>query len=138
LYLSFGLVVALSWSNEALAAALPHALTNRIYPIDKSDLDPLRLMHFLALAVVVSSLPQAWWRSEGRVAKALIRCGENSLDVYCYGVLLCLLAQGMLLKVSSGIEMQMFVSLTAMALLIAFGTVSTLVSIGSSNRARLL
>ena len=42
IYLVFGLVVALSWSIKPLEAAIPPLLAKLIYPIDKSDLDPLQ------------------------------------------------------------------------------------------------
>jgi hypothetical protein len=42
IYLVFGLVVALSWSIKPLEAAIPPLLVKLIYPIDKSDLDPLQ------------------------------------------------------------------------------------------------
>jgi hypothetical protein len=53
--LLFALVVALSWSIKPLDAAIPQALAKLIYPIDKSDLDPLRLLHFLASAILVAN-----------------------------------------------------------------------------------
>src|SRR5467141_1656051 len=47
LYLAFSLAVALSWQFKALEGFLPDALSKLIYPIDKSNLAPLRLLHFL-------------------------------------------------------------------------------------------
>jgi hypothetical protein len=46
LYFLFALVVALSWSVRPLEAVIPQVLAKVIYPIDKSDLDLLRLLHF--------------------------------------------------------------------------------------------
>jgi hypothetical protein len=61
LYLVFSLTVALSWQVKAFEGFLPQMLSKVIYPIDKSNLDPLRLLHFLALALVVARLtPQNW------------------------------------------------------------------------------
>ena len=53
LYLVFSLIIALSWSIKPLEALVPQALLTLFYPMDKSNLDPLRLLHFLALAVLV-------------------------------------------------------------------------------------
>ena len=47
-YLLASLVVALSWEVKSLEAVMPKFVADRIYPIDKSNLDVLRLMHFLA------------------------------------------------------------------------------------------
>jgi hypothetical protein len=62
LYLAFGLAVALSWQLKALEGMMPDWLSALIYPIDKSHLSSLRLLHFLALAIVVSRLtPPDWY-----------------------------------------------------------------------------
>jgi hypothetical protein len=50
LYLAFSLVVTLSWQIKALEGFMPDAVSKLIYPIYKSHLAPLRLLHFLALA----------------------------------------------------------------------------------------
>lgn len=63
LYLMFSLAVALSWQIEALQLMMPDWLSALTYPIDKSHLSPLRLLHFLALAVVVSRLTPPDWMS---------------------------------------------------------------------------
>jgi len=89
LYLVFGLIVALSWQIGALKGLIPDALSKLIYPIDKGHLSPLRLVHFLALAVVVSQvMPRDWSGLTKPWFTAMIRCGENSLLIYCFGVLL--------------------------------------------------
>src|SRR5262249_19585673 len=49
LYLVFSLIIALSWIIKPPA---PGTLTNLLFPLDKSNLSPLRLLHFLALAIV--------------------------------------------------------------------------------------
>jgi hypothetical protein len=41
-----------SWEIAPLAAAIPGSIERLIYPIDKPNLDPLRLLHFLAIAIV--------------------------------------------------------------------------------------
>jgi hypothetical protein len=89
LYLAFGLVVALSWQIKALEGFIPEAVSKLIYPIYKSHLAPVRLVHFLALAVVVARLmPRDWPGLRQPLITGLIRCGENSLAMYCFGVLL--------------------------------------------------
>jgi len=50
----FSFVVVLSWRVEAVEWFFPEALASLFYPIDKSNLAPLRLLHFLSLAVVAS------------------------------------------------------------------------------------
>src|SRR5205807_5411263 len=52
LYLVVSLIIALSWRIKPLEALVPQGLIKLVYPMDKSNLDPLRLLHFLALAVL--------------------------------------------------------------------------------------
>ena len=48
--------MTLSWQVKAIEGLLPATLSKLIYPIDKSNLDALRLLHFLALALAVVRL----------------------------------------------------------------------------------
>ncbi|HLZ01161.1 MAG TPA: OpgC domain-containing protein [Bradyrhizobium sp.] len=138
-YLLFSLVVALSWSIKPLEALIPPLLAKLIYPIDKSGLDPLRLLHFVALAVVLSRFLRPDWRGlTAPVLRSAVRCGENSLEVYCVGVLLSLAGHMLLVKVSSGIAMQLIVSASGILFLVAFATVLTWIGIRSRQHPKLL
>ena len=58
-------------------------------PIDKSSLDPLRIVSLLALALVVSRvLPPRGVLHRYLPAQLVIWCGQNSLQVFCFGALL--------------------------------------------------
>src|SRR5437762_1877593 len=60
LYLLFSLVIALSWRIKPLEALIPQTLA-KLHQLDKSNLDPLRLLNFLALAVVAAwFVPRNW------------------------------------------------------------------------------
>jgi len=52
IYLLFSLFITLGWHFHSLEAYVPAAIVRMIYPIDKGDLDILRLVHFLALALL--------------------------------------------------------------------------------------
>jgi uncharacterized membrane protein YccC len=56
---------------------------------------------------------------------AMIRCGENSLAIYCLGVLLSFMGFVILSQFSSTIAMQVFVSIAGIALMIAIATLMT-------------
>jgi hypothetical protein len=139
IYLVFGLVVALSWSIKPLEAAIPPLLAKLIYPIDKSDLDPLRLLHFLAIAVLVARfVPLNWPGLATSVLRGAIRCGENSLEIYCLGVLLSLGGRMVLVEFSSGVTMQIAVSVGGVMVMIATATLLTWVRIASRQQPKLL
>jgi hypothetical protein len=112
LYLAFSLIITLSWSIKSLEPLVPQTLTNLLFPVDKSNLSPLRLLHFLALAILAASfVPHTWRGLMTPVMRGAMRCGENSLPIYCLGVLLALASHVTLLDISDGLAMQIVLSL---------------------------
>lgn len=92
-YLAFSCLWALSWRWPALHdAVVPLWLGELVYPISKTDLSPWRLLHFLALTVVVAAWlkPGAWLARPA--AAHLRRMGRFSLEVFCLTVILAPLA----------------------------------------------
>jgi len=107
LYLPFSLVIALSWRFKPLEVLIPEALANLLYPLDKSNLDPLRLLHFFSIAVLAAwFVPRNWPWLTTPVMRGAIRCGQNSLPIYCLGVLLAFASHTTLLHISDGLAMQ--------------------------------
>jgi hypothetical protein len=126
LFLAFSFIITLSWQFEVLEQFVPTVVSDLIYPIYKSHLAPVRLLHFLGLAVVVSRLmPTDWHPLVHTWMTALIRCGENSLAIYCLGVLLSFLAHLVLVEVSGGLAMQIAVNIAGIALMILAATLLT-------------
>ncbi|NPU67503.1 OpgC domain-containing protein [Bradyrhizobium sp. 83012] len=125
-YLAFSLFVALSWEFKSLEGLIPSAVIGLIYPIYKSHLAPVRLLHFFALALVVSRLAPPQWRGPIRpLTTAMIRCGENSLSMYCLGVLLAFIGQVLLTDVFAGFAMQLAISVAGIAIMIGAATLLT-------------
>ncbi len=126
LYLAFSLIITLSWQFKVLEQFVPATISGLIYPIYKSHLAPVRLLHFLSLAVVVSRLMPADWHGLMRPwMLAIIRCGENSLSIYCIGVLLSFLAHVVLVEMDGGLAMQLIVSVVGIGLMIIAATLLT-------------
>jgi hypothetical protein len=129
LYLALSLAVTLSWQFKSLEGLMPAALAKLIYPVDKSNLAPVRLLHFLSLAVMVSRLtPPDWHGLMKPWMTAMIRCGENSLAIYCFGVLLSFIGHVILVKFSATFTMQVAVSMAGIALMIGAATLMILTS----------
>ncbi|MTV15837.1 MULTISPECIES: OpgC domain-containing protein [Bradyrhizobium] len=132
LYLAFGLVVALG--HGIMPPLLPQALTDLLLPMDKSNLSPLRLLHFLTLAILASWLVPAGWRGLSTpMLRSARRCGENSLPIYCLGVLLALASQCDLFDISNRLSMQIGLSLAGV---VAMAVVATLLNTLGTKRAR--
>src|SRR6476620_11804299 len=136
LYLLFSLVIALSWRIKPLEALIPEALANLLYPLDKSNLDPLRLLHFLAIAILAAwFVPRNWPWLTTPVMRGAIRCGQNSLPIYCLGILLAFTGHTTLLHISDGLAMQLALSLGGIVAMIATATLLNLISIKPSRQS---
>ncbi|MBR0897237.1 OpgC domain-containing protein [Bradyrhizobium tropiciagri] len=109
LYLVVGLIVA---RGHDIGSPALQTLTDHLLPLDKSNLSPLRLLHFLALAIVALWLVPAGWRGLSTpVLRGARCCGENSLPIYCLGVLLALVSQLDVFDISNRVSMQIALSL---------------------------
>jgi len=130
LYLLFSLIIALSSSVKPPEALVPQALLTLFYPMDKSNLAPLRLLHFLALAVLAAWLvPRDWRGLTTPVMRGAILCGQNSLPIYCLGVLLTLVSHLALLDISEGLTMQIALSVAGVLVMIGVATLLNLIAI---------
>lgn len=93
-YVMIAGIITLLWKWPALHDALmPKRLVEALYPISKTDLAPMRLLHFLALAYCTTKLlpnPLTWLNNWP--ARQCCRMGRYSLEVFCLGVLLAPLA----------------------------------------------
>jgi hypothetical protein len=126
LYLALSLAIALSWKIEPLGGLMPDAIVKLIYPIYKSSLAPLRLLHFIALAIVVSRLmPSDWHGLRKPWMMAMIRCGENSLAIYCAGVLLSFAGFVVLSRFSATVVMEVVVGIGGIAVMVAAASLMT-------------
>jgi hypothetical protein len=137
LYLVFSLIIALSWSIKPLEPLVPRNLTNLLFPLDKSNLSPLRLLHFLALAIVTLwFVPHDWRGLSTPVMRCARCCGENSLPIYSLGVLLALASHLTLLEISDRLAMQIVLSLAGILVMIVVATLLNSISIRRGRRPR--
>jgi hypothetical protein len=130
LYLAFGLIIALGSSIKPTEVLFPQTLAKLFYLVDKSNLDPLRLLHFIALAILAIWLvPRNWRGLTTPVMRWAIRCGENSLAIYCLGVLLALAGHIALLNTSDELAMQLAISVGGIVVLIASAALLSLIRV---------
>jgi hypothetical protein len=99
---------------------MPAWLLGWFNSIDKTNLDPLRFIHFLVLAViVVRIIPRDCPLLERPFLRPAILCGQQSLDVFCFGIVLSFAAYFVLVQVSDAVWMQIIVSVSGIALMTA-------------------
>lgn len=113
-------IVRLSWTIHGLWDPLPGLLLADLWPVDKTDLSPIRLIPFFAAV----TLAAAWIPPHARglrspLARPLILCGRHSLEIFCLGILLSALAHFLLSEYNIGVIGQLAVNaagITAMCL----------------------
>ena len=120
LYLLFSALIALSWHYNPLEQLIPAWIARHIYPIDKTNIDILRFVHFLAIAWLVrlavpADAPFLKWR----IFEPLRRCGEHSLQVFCLGIFLALTGQVVVARNEDSIVAQVGVSIAGLLIMTA-------------------
>jgi hypothetical protein len=119
-YLLFAFLITLTWYFPRYGHYVPRWLADFMYPIDKTDLDPLRFAHFLALAVLtVRFVPRDWPPLHSELLRPLVLCGQHSLEIFCLGVFLAFAGHFFLVEVSDRIVAQVLVSALGIAAMIA-------------------
>ena len=125
-YVLLGFVVAAPWIN------IPGLGLPRLVPYDalghvsKTYLSLWRIAHVLAVAYLVVVLVPAsapWLRS--RLATFLVRCGRNSLDIFCLGTLLSFIGFSVLLEAGRTWEYQIIVNVLGVGALFWTATLLT-------------
>jgi hypothetical protein len=88
-YLVFALIVTIAIRAPDFGHLLPDWLLAQFNPNDKTNLAPYRVVHFIALAIVATRfLPTDSLILKWRPPPPLIKCGQNSLPVFCTGIVL--------------------------------------------------
>lgn len=119
-YLLFALLITLAQHSPTAAAYLPDAVLNAFPASLKENLPPHRVLHFLALAFIVTHLvPAGHPALQARALQPIIRSGEEWLAVFCIGVFLSLAAHVVLLTGPNLVLMQIVVTLAGFAAMAA-------------------
>ena len=121
-------IVSISWTIHGAYGAFPGLLLRELSPLvaDKSNLAPLRLISFLALAVTVAHFVG---RDSGvlrwRVAQLIIRCGQHSLQVFCLGIVLSVLGYILLTFFRDNILTQLAIDLAGIVAMMGIAVLLT-------------
>jgi hypothetical protein len=105
-------VIKLSWTLHGIWDPLPGVLLKELWPVNKNNLSAIRLIPFFAAVAVAAAVVRAdavILRS--RVAKPLVLCGQQSLEIFCLGILLSALGHFVLSEYDSAIGTQILVNL---------------------------
>jgi hypothetical protein len=109
-YIIFAFVVTMATHAAGLGNLLPHWILQPFDPNDKTNLAPYRVVHLVAIAVVVTRfLPAKSPVLQARLLEPLIRCGQNSLEVFCIGLVLSFCAHAAIETSLNSLWVQIFV-----------------------------
>jgi hypothetical protein len=115
-------LIRLSWTVHSAWEMFPAILIGQLWPVDKTDLAPIRLTHFLALAILVVRLvPPDARLLRSRLARPIVRCGQQSLQVFCLGILLSVLGYFLFAEWSDSLATQLIVNIAGVAVMIGAG-----------------
>src|SRR5882757_1815512 len=109
-FIVFAFVVTMAAHSASLGNLLPHWILQSFDPNDKTNLAPYRVVHLIAVAVVVTRFlaadsPILHWR----LSAPLIKCGQNSLEVFCIGIVLSFCAHAAIEISLDSLWVQIFV-----------------------------
>jgi len=120
LYLLFALVMTMAGRFETFGEMFPKWLYDAFNPNDKTFLAPYRVLHFVIIAFFVTRFVQKDWKGlEWKIFDPLIKCGQQSLQVFCVGIFLSFVAHFILLLSWGSFWAQLGVSLGGIAILTA-------------------
>ncbi|MBR1090822.1 OpgC domain-containing protein [Bradyrhizobium manausense] len=116
-FLLFALVVTLA-DRVGRTGFMPAVVLEWFVPNDKTNLAPYRVLHLLALAVVVVRLlPSDWSGLRSAVLRPVIACGQRSLEVFCVGIFLSFVGHFVLEMYSDALSAQILVSMAGLTLM---------------------
>jgi hypothetical protein len=113
-----GFIIRLSWTIHGVWDASPGFLLKYLWPVNKNNLSPVRIVPFFAIVFVVGTLvPMNAVFLRSAAARPLILCGQQSLEVFCLGILLSALGHFVLSEYSSTIVTQFAVNVAGVVAL---------------------
>ncbi len=119
-YLAFAFSIVMTWYFPRLGAYVPKLANDFIYPISKTNLDVLRVLHFFSLAVItVWLVPRNWPALKSPVFWPAIVCGQHSLETFCLGVFLSFAGHFVFTEVSNRLPMHIAVSAGGIVIMVA-------------------
>jgi hypothetical protein len=105
------LTVKVSWTIHGVWETFPGLFLKELWPVNKNNLSPLRLVTFFALVLLVATLvPRQARFLDSAAARPLVLCGQQSLEIFCLSILLSALGHFILSEYNSAIVVQLAVN----------------------------
>jgi hypothetical protein len=125
-FLVLAFLIVLTWYFPRYTVLIPKRVQDWLYPIDKNNQDLVRLLHFMALALVtVHFIPIDWPGLKSRWLKPMIVCGQHSLEIFCLGILLSFVGHFVTSEISRSVGMQILISMLGISAMVAVASLIT-------------
>jgi hypothetical protein len=119
-YLFFAMVMTFAGKFPDFGALFPDWLFSAFNPNDKTNLAWYRFLHFVVIVVLtVRFVKKDWPGLEWRIWEPVIKCGQQSLAVFCVGVFLSFVGHFALILSSGSVLAQVVVSVAGIAIMTA-------------------
>jgi len=117
-YLVFAAAMTLAAHFPELQQLFPRVLFELFNPNDKTNLAPYRFLHLAILIIVaVRLIPIDSPGLQAAIWRPLVKCGQQSLEVFCVGIYLSFIATLVLEKTSDGLFAQLLVGAGGLAIM---------------------
>jgi hypothetical protein len=119
-YLLFAAVMTLSGLIPELQKLFPRVLFETFNPNDKTNLAPYRFLHLAVLIILGARfIPIDAAGLQAAIWKPLVKCGQQSLEVFAVGIYLSFIGFFVLQMTSSGIIAQLLVGTGGISIMTA-------------------
>jgi len=115
---SLALAIRLSWTLHGVWEAMPALFQRQLWPINKANLSPIRLISFFALVMLTARWvsPRAGFMRT-KAALPLVLCGRHSLEIFCLSIVLSALGHFLMAEITAGFTMQVGVNVVGVAVM---------------------
>ena len=118
-YLVFAAAMTVSSHFPETQFIFPAWLFDLFNPNDKTNLAPHRVVHLAALVLIVTRYVSIDWSGlKWRAFEPLVKCGQQSLQVFCVGVFLAFIAHFILEMTSESLFSQFLVSAAGICIMV--------------------
>ncbi|MCA1545558.1 OpgC domain-containing protein [Bradyrhizobium sp. BRP19] len=119
-YLIFAAIMTLAAHQPQLRALFAPALFELFNPNDKTNLAPYRYLHLMVLIILGARfIPIDARGLQATILRPLVKCGQQSLEVFCVGILLAFIGYFILQLAGNGILAQLLVGAAGIAIMTA-------------------
>jgi hypothetical protein len=117
-YLILAMVMTFAGKFPDFGALFPHWLYDTFNPNDKTNLAWYRFLHFVVIVIMaVRFVHKDWPGLEWKIWEPVIKCGQQSLAVFCVGVFLSFVGHFALMLSYGSVLAQVGVSVTGIAIM---------------------